>query len=107
MPELVKGHGWLVKSKDWMYTPLLGKCAVPDEDDIAKKIEEAYFNKALREKYGKLGRKFTKGYDWDLLIRKYWIPYLESKEEELTEKGEEPKTLDIHLPKDWMRTEPF
>lgn len=107
MPELVKGHGWLVKSKDWMYTPLLGKCAVPNQEEIAKKLEEAYFNEELRRKYGNLSRKFILKYDWDLLIKKYWIPYLEKREEELTEKGEEPKTLEVSLPHTWMKEQSF
>ena len=103
MPELIKGHGWLVKSKDWMYTPLNGKCAVPDEDDIAKKIEEAVFNEKLRMEYGKLSRRFAMRYDYDKLIRDLWEPFLEEKEAELTEKGEDAKTLDVRLPKDWMK----
>ncbi len=103
MPELVKGHGWLVKGKDIMYTPLNGKCVVPDQEDIAKKIEEAYFNSELRRKYGKLSRNFALKYDWDKLIREQWEPFLRKKEIELITKGEEPKTLDIRLPKDWMK----
>lgn len=105
MPELVRGHGWLVRSKDWMYTPLNGKCAVPDENDIAKKIEEAYFNRELRKRYGKLSRKFAMKYDWDLLIKKLWEPFLEEKEKELGEEGEEPKTLEVRFSKDWMKEE--
>ncbi|MHA1330140.1 MAG: glycosyltransferase family 4 protein [Candidatus Hodarchaeales archaeon] len=102
MLELIRGHGWLVKSKDWMYTPLNGKCAVPSEDDIAKKLEQAYFEKELRNKYANLGRKFALKYDWDLLIKRLWEPWLEEKENELTEKEVAPKTLDISLPKDWF-----
>lgn len=103
MIELVKDHGWLVNAKDWHYTPLLGKCAIPDQDDIAKKLEEAYFDKELRLKYGKLGRKFALDYDWDLLIKNLWEPLLEEKENEITEEGEEPKTLEIKFGKDWMK----
>jgi len=103
MPELIKGHGWLVKSKDWMYTPLNGKSAVPDENDIAKKLEKAYFERELRERYGKLSRKFAMRYDWDLLIKNLWEPYLIKKERELSEEGEEAKTLEVRLPKDWMK----
>lgn len=103
MTELVKGHGWLVKSKDWQYTPLNGKSAVPDQEDIARKIEVAYFNEELRSKYGKLSRKFAMKYDWDKLIDNLWIPFLKEKERELGQEGGEPKTLDIQLPKDWMK----
>jgi len=103
MPELVKGHGWLVRAKDWAYTPLLGKCAIPDEQDIAKKIEEAYFNEKLRSKYSRMSTKFAQSYDWDLLIKTLWEPWLKKKEEELALKGEEPKILDIRLSKDWMK----
>lgn len=102
MPELVKGHGWLVRPKDWVYTPLNGKTAVPDQEDIAKKIEEAYFNLELREKYGKLSRKFALKFDWDLIIKNNWIPYLEEKERELSGEGEEGKELNIQFPKTWI-----
>jgi len=107
MPELIKGHGWLVKSRDWMYTPLNGKCAVPDQDDIAKKLEEAYFNSKKRLQYGKLSRNFAKKYEWDRLITNLWEPFLKEKERELGEGGEDAKTLEIKLPKDWMKAEHF
>lgn len=103
MPELVKGHGWLVKPKDWNYTPLNGKSAIPDEDDIAKKMEEAYFNDEKRLRYGKLGIDFAKKYEWDRLVKKCWEPWLLEMEKRLVPKGEEPKTLEVTLPKDWMK----
>jgi len=95
MIELVKGHGWLVRERDIMYTPLNGYCAVPDQDDIAKKIEEAYFNKEIRIKYGKLSNKFAQKYDWDNLVLNGWVPFLQEKEEEIY--GNEPTILDVNI----------
>lgn len=103
MIELVKGHSWLVKSRDWQFTTLNGKCAVPDQDDIAKKIEEAYFDSELRRKYGNLGRKFATKYDWNILINDLWEPFLLEKEKEVSQEMEEPKILDIQLPRNWMK----
>jgi len=82
IPELLGygKHGWLIKQKSWAYTPINGKCVIPDEKDIAKKIEEAYFNDKLRRKYGRIAHKFAQKFDWDKLMREQWIPYLQSKE---------------------------
>jgi len=95
MPELVNGHGWLVRGRDIMFTPLNGKCLVPDQDDIAKKLEEAIFNDQLRRKYGEDAFKFAQDYDWDKLIIEQWLPLLKEKEREIY--GTEPKFLDIQI----------
>ena len=87
MPELVKGHGWLIDRSAWVYTPLGGKCALPDESGIAKALEEAYIDHELREKYAKSSRNFALNYDWDSIIDKYWIPYLNEKSEILGKPG--------------------
>jgi len=95
IPELLNygKHGWLVKKKAWAYTPLNGKCVIPDEKDIAKKLEEAYFDTKLRKKYGRIAYNFAQRYDWDKLMKEKWIPYLESKE--VIFKGKET-VLDLH-----------
>lgn len=95
-PELIKGHGWLVKPGDYVYSPLNGRCVIPDENDIAKALEDAYFNREKRLKFGTESRNFALQYDWDKIIKEYWLPFLKRKEEELYS-NKEAKTIDIPI----------
>lgn len=95
-PELINGHGWLVKPGDNVWSPLNGKCVIPDENDIAKCLEDAYFNQEKRLRFGTDARKFAENYDWDKIIREYWLPFLKRKEEELCS-DKEAKTIEIPL----------
>jgi glycosyltransferase involved in cell wall biosynthesis len=87
LTELVKGHGWLVKSVardlNMELTPILADTAIPDVYDIADKIKEAYFREDLRKKYGKESRQFAIQYNWDDLVKYKWLPLLEESEEEI------------------------
>jgi len=93
MTELVKGHGWLVRSvaKDlnMELTPILAETPIPDVYDLADKIADAYFKDKKREKYGKMSRRFALQYNWDDIVLYKWIPILENIKEEL-----KPKTLE-------------
>jgi len=79
--ELVKGHGWLVKTKEVVFTPRGWPCRKVDREDLIQKIEEAYFEESLRKKYSKLSLDFAKQFDWDLLFREKWLPLLETIKE--------------------------
>jgi len=80
LPELVKGHGWLVKTKERVFTPRGWECEKVDRDDLLKKLEEAYFDKELRQKYSELSRKFSLSYSWNKIFKEQWLPLLEEIE---------------------------
>ncbi len=77
LPELVKGHGWLVKTKERVFTPRGWECKKIDRDDLLEKLEEAYFNIKLRQKYSKLSRQFSLNYSWNKIFKEQWLPLLE------------------------------
>jgi len=79
MPELIKGRGWLCKSKAKIITPILAVTAIPDEYDIAKCIENAYNSPNKIKKFSKRCREFALQFDWEKIISK-WISFLESLE---------------------------
>ncbi|RLF21746.1 MAG: hypothetical protein DRN15_10625 [Thermoprotei archaeon] len=93
MTELVRGHGWLVRSVardlNMELTPILAETAIPDVYDLAAKIEEAYFKDKKREKYGRLSRKFAVRYNWDDVVINGWLPVLGKIREDLEELLEE------------------
>lgn len=73
--ELVKGHGWLVEVlKDKHQRPVYWTgqngvdFAIPDDVDVAKKLQEAYDNKKLLEEYRKKAREHSMKYDWDVIV---------------------------------------
>ena len=78
LPELVKGHGWLVDMKEPVFTPRGWICKRVDRDDLLKKLEEAYFDEDLRKKYSQKALKFVKKYSYEKLIEEKWIPLLEN-----------------------------
>jgi glycosyltransferase involved in cell wall biosynthesis len=79
-------HGWLVKTAALIETPLAALTGIPDVDDIEDKIGKAYFNDSKRKKYGKKARQFMLQYDWDLVVKNKWIPYLDKIIEDRSEK---------------------
>ena len=83
LPEIVKGHGWLVKMGDIVFTPRGWKCQRVDREDLTKKIEEAYFNKELRETYSQASIQFAQSFDWNKIVTSKWFPLLK----DLTNKG--------------------
>jgi len=76
LPEIVRGHGWLVKMGDTVFTPKGWVCKRVDREDLTRKIEEAYFNKELRLQYGQDSLKFAQQFDWEKIINEQWLPFL-------------------------------
>lgn len=75
MPELVKGHGWLVETvpRDvWedvpVWIPLLARYPVPNLNSLLQCMTDAYENPEKRKAYGKASREFALNYDWGKLI---------------------------------------
>lgn len=87
MPELVKGHGWLVKGVfkglNILTTPINADTQIPDVYDIASKIKDAYFHPEKVKKYGDLARKFMLKYEWDKIVETKWDKFLRGIEEEV------------------------
>lgn len=85
-PEWVRGHGWVVPCSDHIVvltTPMHNKWYLVDVDKCVEALTEAYQNKELRRKYGKMARKEMLKYDWDKIVDEQWIPFLEKVEDEL------------------------
>jgi len=76
LPEIVNGHGWLVKMGDTVFTPKGWKGQRVDREDLGKKIEEAYFNKEQRKIYSQESLKFSQQFDWEKIVNKQWLPLL-------------------------------
>jgi len=97
MPELVKGHGWLVKSLgtglNLTTTPINAETATPDVYDIADKLERVFFRDKEREKYAKASREFALKFDWDKIVTEGWIPVLEDIQEMIRPKSLEERRL--------------
>lgn len=76
LPELVKGHGWLVKMGEKMFAPRGWECQRVDRDDLLKQMEGAYFDKEKRNAYSKAGQRFALQYDWNKIFKEKWLPLL-------------------------------
>ena len=72
MPELVKGHGWLISPVTFDITPLLANQAIANVNDAAQAIEEAYNKPDLRETYSKASLEFAQQYDYEQKIIPMW-----------------------------------
>jgi len=87
MPELVEGRGWLVKSLtsgiNRVITPINSEFHIPDTYDLYEKMKRAYQRTEEREKYSILARKFALQFDWNLIFKEKWTPYLRQIEEKL------------------------
>ena len=83
IPELLQGRGFLARMKGTVFAPRGWRCQTVDEEDLAKKLEEAYFNKNLRQTYAKKGYKFAQTLDWNRVYEHYWKSTLKRLEEEL------------------------
>ena len=77
LPEIVKGHGWLVKMGETVFTPKGWPCQRVDREDLVKKLEEAYFNKEQRRIYSQESLKFAQKFDWEKIVKEQWLPVLE------------------------------
>jgi glycosyltransferase involved in cell wall biosynthesis len=80
MPELC-GAGWKVRPSRHWWTPLGSFQVLPDIEDIADKLEEAY--QCDKETKAKEAREFAMQYDYDDIVEQYWTPILKQIEEEL------------------------
>jgi len=88
--ELVRGHGWLVRSVDPdayveipVYVPQLTEYPVPDQASLLSHLIDAYNNRGLLEDIGKKARCFALQYDWDNVIP-MWFKLLEEVENEIS-----------------------
>ena len=88
MPELIKGHGWLINKYVRELTPALSFIASPDVHELADHIEEAYNSPDKTKAYGEASRKFALNYDWKKVVVPLWKNLIEDIREELR-----PKTL--------------
>jgi glycosyltransferase involved in cell wall biosynthesis len=101
MPELIRGHGWLVPlfagdvtcphcQTNFSYhngakqvNPLLSPYGIPDEYKTAEALEDAYNHPSKILRYSKDCREFALGYDYDRKIIPLWQDLLGEIECEL------------------------
>jgi len=88
MPELIRGHGWLVEKYNRELTAALSFIASPSEHEIAQYIEDAYNHPDKTAKFGEASRKFALNFDWKKVVVPLWINLIEEIREEMR-----PKTL--------------
>jgi len=88
MPELIKGHGWLVEKYTRDLTAALSFVAIPDEYEMADHLADAYNNPDKLRRFGADSRKFALNYDWEKVIVPLWIKLIEDIREEIR-----PRTL--------------
>jgi len=88
--ELVKGRGWLVENipeDDYctvpVYVPLLTRYPEPSQRSLLRKLEEAYSNPDLREKYARRAKRFALEYSWEKVMP-LWFSFLDKLEEEFS-----------------------
>lgn len=75
MPELC-GSGEKVEWSEKLWTSLAAYLFFPKVDDIVKALEKIY--QGNKDEYKQKAVDFTKQYDVDIVIRDYWIKFLES-----------------------------
>ena len=81
MPELV-GAGLTVRPQDYLVINTPGtRYAVADVDEMAEALTKIY--NADPEKLARRARSFALRYDWDRVISRFWVPFLEECETEL------------------------
>jgi len=88
MPELIKGHGWLVEKYNLELTPALSFIASPSEYEMAQYIEDAYNNPDKTMRFGEASREFALNFDWKKVVVPLWVNLVEEIREEMR-----PKTL--------------
>jgi FkbM family methyltransferase len=85
-PEWVRGHGWTVKAEDYIHaltTTMMNHWHLMDVDEGVKALEDAYFNKQKCKDLGIKARQSMLKYDWDVIVREKWIPFLKDLEKEI------------------------
>jgi len=85
--------GWLVKPKGLRFSPINAQTSVPDEIGAAEALEEAYNNDKLRKMYSKKGLTYSKNFSWDIVVDKYFVPWLEDIESSLKAKPLEARKI--------------
>jgi GT2 family glycosyltransferase/ubiquinone/menaquinone biosynthesis C-methylase UbiE len=75
MPELL-GAGEKVGWSEKFWTPLAAYMFFPKLEDIVQALEKIYHGD--KEEYKQKAVDFTKQYDVDIVVEKYWKPFLES-----------------------------
>jgi len=80
--ELVGGNGWLVRTIPGAFsvplsTPTLMEYPVPDIGHAVECMEDAYYHPEKVGEFSAKGLEFAKQYDWDLIVERYWTPFLE------------------------------
>jgi len=88
MPELIRGHGWLVEKYNRELTAALSFIASPSEYEMAQHLEDAYNNRDKTAQFGEASRKFALNYDWRKVIVPLWVNLIEEIREEMR-----PRTL--------------
>ena len=92
MNELVKDHGWSIPMKTRYFSALDGTQGIADEYKAAEALEDAYNHPEKREAFGKAGREFALGFDFDLVNEK-WIRFIEGIREETMYKPLETRKI--------------
>lgn len=69
--------GWLVKPLDYRFTRIFAKTAIPDPSKGADALTEAYTDRQKLRKLGKKASEYAKQNSWQVILEKYWVPYLE------------------------------
>jgi len=88
--ELVKGHGWPVKTVDEEiyidlppYVPVLTEYPVPDQRSLLEQLDRAYRMPDEREALGKAARRhIVQNHSWEVVMPR-WFKFLQHLEDEL------------------------
>ena len=91
--------GWLVPHKGLKVSGFNALTAIPNSEGCAKALEEAYFDQHKRENFGKKAILWNQSFDWNVVVDKYWVPWLKKIEDEYglgTKKSlEDRKVLEV------------
>ena len=85
-PEWVRGHGWVVPCSDHIVvltTPQHNKWMLIDIDKAVEALTDSYKNVLKRKAYSILARREMLKYDWDIIVKEKWIPFLNKVYEDL------------------------
>lgn len=75
--------GWLCKPATMTYTPINSMTSIPDADEGADALEEAYNKPNTRDMYAKRSLEYARRQTWDIALDKHFIPLLEQIGEEV------------------------
>ena len=74
--------GFLVKPLFKFFDQTIGKRAMPDAYDIADKLKKVCDRGSVSFRDDCVA--FARPFDWDLIVEKYWFPFLEQLEQDLS-----------------------